>query len=160
MDWHRRISPTTFNVWPTRRVDSGCARRRQRISSCHESVVQSSVVALFQSRLRIYGTLFHWAWCHRRVWLFSSLAWTQCCYAMQRYRLSSIHFAHLLRDFINDITCPWSLFNLSHVNCWLTSIHYYHYYYYYYYYIITLLIPQTVKNNNRINDLVCTVHSQ
>jgi len=25
---------------------------------------------------------------------------------------------------------------------------------------LTLLIPQTVKNNNRIDDLVCTVRSQ
>jgi len=51
MVWHRRISPANFIVWLTQRVDSGCARPRQRISSSDESVVQSSVVAHSQSRL-------------------------------------------------------------------------------------------------------------
>jgi len=50
------ISPANFVVWLTPRVDSGRARRRQRNSSSHESVVQPSEVALSRSRLRMHGT--------------------------------------------------------------------------------------------------------
>jgi len=51
------------------------AESRQRILSSNESVVQPTLVALFQSLPHMYGTLFHQAWRHRWVWPFSSLAW-------------------------------------------------------------------------------------
>jgi len=64
-------------------------KNRQRLLSASSSDLINSRVRcatiggrtfqLFQSRLRMYGTLFHQAWRHRRVWLFSGLAWKQSC---------------------------------------------------------------------------------
>ena len=74
MVWHHHILPANSVVWPIWRVDSGCARRRQRNSSSHESVVQQSTAMLSRLRPRTYGTVYHQAWHHRRVF-----AWKLSC---------------------------------------------------------------------------------
>jgi len=66
---------------------------------------------------RMSGTVYHRAWRHRRVWLFASLAsWKQSCSRDATVLTNtSIHLAHLSRDFNNYVTCPWSLLTLRHI---------------------------------------------
>jgi len=107
--WHRRILPANFIVWLMWRVDSGsrhptsplCNHRWLRFSSCgctcmeHYSIKRDVII---------------------KFGCFQVLLENRVVHAMLRCWLTLIHLTYLSLDFLNYVTCRWSLLTLRHVN--------------------------------------------